>query len=157
MQQDTAQAYTPDDLQQFATDALSKGNDPAKVSKVLQNHGYTLNADGTVAPYNSGGQGPSAADSLSQTYRADTNPISSQAPQANPNSVAPGQGPSVGGFANNAMQDVGNLATGILSIPGAVGTAISDPKKGGDMVKSMVDNTLSEYNQLLGKPVKNDN
>src|SRR5258708_1834451 len=40
---------------------------------------------------------------------------------------------------------------------GAVGTAIADPKKGGDMVKSMVDNTLSEYNQHLGKPVKNDN
>lgn len=64
---------------------------------------------------------------------------------------------SLGGFLNNAATGVGQLATGLLSLPGQVIQGIKDPTAGGEMLKNAVTGTLGGINDLVGQPVKTQN
>lgn len=68
-----------------------------------------------------------------------------------PNNQPPA--PSFGGFLTNAVNDIGNVATGLFSLPGAIANGFKNPAQGGQMVKNAVVATGKSYNDTLGDPV----
>lgn len=73
-------------------------------------------------------------------------------------SNAAGEGmPTIGGFAQNALSGVKNLATGIIGLPGRALQDVQNPAQGGQDIENLIKGTASSVNDVLGQPVATQN